>query len=86
MCLAQNIPLTDAPHPNMPDRTLAYYFNSGPPPNAQGCEVVAQDETGDYQLPFVCEWRDGAWYRMGMTKPLVAKIIGWRIASPPKKK
>ena len=48
----------------MPDRTIAHYFNSESPPGEQACQVLAQDETGEYQLPFACHWREGAWYRV----------------------
>jgi len=67
----------------MPDRTLANYFNSdSSPPAEQACQVLARDETGEYQLPFVCHWRQGAWYAVGKTKPLTIEIVGWRVKLP----
>jgi len=68
----------------MAERTLGSYFDSGTPPADQTCEVLAQDETGEYRLPFLCVWRDGAWYAEGKNKPLAAKIIGWRVGLPRK--
>ena len=65
----------------MPDRTIASYFNcDSSPPAEQVCDVLAHDDTGEYQLPFPCQWREGAWYPLEKTKPLAVKIIGWRIA------
>jgi hypothetical protein len=66
----------------MHGRGLNAYFNSGMPSAEYPCEVLAQDEGGEYQLPYPCEWRDGAWYGVGKTKPLVIKVIGWRFKLP----
>ena len=40
--------------------------------------MLAEDNSGTYLLPFRCEWRDGAWYAAEKTKPLEAKVVGWR--------
>jgi hypothetical protein len=66
----------------MPARSLNAYFNSGLPPAEYPCEVLARDEDGEYQLPYACAWRDGAWYGVGKTKPLVIKVVGWRFKLP----
>ena len=62
----------------MPGRSLNAYFNPGSPPADYPCEVLAQDEGGEYRLPYACAWRDGAWYGVGKTKPLAIKVVGWR--------
>jgi hypothetical protein len=53
-------------------------FNQGPPPPNQSLQLLCEDHNGTYLLPFRCEWRDGAWYRVENTKPLEAKVVGWR--------
>ncbi len=66
----------------MRQRGISAWYNEGCPPDDQPCEVVAEDETGEYQQPFVCVSRNGAWYAAGKTKPLSIKIIGWRAKYP----
>jgi hypothetical protein len=55
-------------------------FNTGPPPPDQPLQVLCEDHNGTYLLPFRCEWREGAWYASEKTKPLEAKVVGWRLA------
>jgi hypothetical protein len=55
-------------------------FNQGPPPLGQQLQLLCEDHNGTYLLPFRCEWRDGAWYATEKTKPLEAKVVGWRLA------
>jgi hypothetical protein len=31
------------------------------------------------QSAFACEWRDGEWRNPNSSKPLEAKVIGWRL-------
>jgi hypothetical protein len=54
-------------------------FNSGPPPPGQQLQLLCEDSSGTYLLPFKCEWRDGAWYAVEKTKPLEATVVGWRL-------
>jgi hypothetical protein len=53
-------------------------FNQGPPPPNKPFEVLAEDHSGTYVLPFLCEWRDGAWHNPNSSKPFEAKVVGWR--------
>ena len=56
-------------------------FNQGLPPPNRSFEVLAEDHSGTYVLPFrSCQWRDGAWHNPASTKPLEAKVVGWRKA------
>jgi hypothetical protein len=52
-------------------------FNQGPPPPNKLLQVLAEDHSGTYVLPFPCEWRDGTWHTV---KAIEARIIGWRKA------
>ena len=55
-------------------------FDLGPPPPNKSLQVLAEDHSGTYVLPFLCEWRDNAWHNPKSSKPLEATIIGWRKA------
>jgi hypothetical protein len=55
-------------------------FDQGPPPENKSLQVLAEDHSGTYVLPFSCIWRDGLWHNPNSTKPLEAKIVGWRPA------
>ena len=52
--------------------------NQGSPPPGESLQLLAEDHTGTYLVPFRCEWRDGEWYGVGKTTPLEAKVLGWR--------
>jgi hypothetical protein len=53
-------------------------FNESVPPTRKPVQLLCEDHCGTYVAPFVCERRDGAWYRMGSDKPVEANVIGWR--------
>ncbi len=53
-------------------------FSQAPPPPNKLLQVLAEDHSGTYVLPFPCEWRDGTWHNPKSSKPLDAKIVGWR--------
>lgn len=53
-------------------------FNQGAPPPKTSLQVLAEDHSGTYVLPFLCEWRDGAWHNPKSSQSLKAKIVGWR--------
>jgi hypothetical protein len=53
-------------------------FNQSPPPEGEHLLLLCEDHSGTYTLPFKCVWRDGAWYGVEKTKPLEAKVVGWR--------
>ena len=55
-------------------------FNLGPPPPNKSLQVLAEDHSGTYVLPFLCEWHDGAWHNPQSNKTLEAAIIGWQKA------
>jgi hypothetical protein len=55
-------------------------FSQGPPPSNKQLEVLAEDHSGTYVLPFPCEWYDRAWHNPNSAKPLEANIVGWREA------
>jgi hypothetical protein len=55
-------------------------FSHGPPPPNKLLQVLAEDHSGTYVLPFPCEWRDGTWHNPKSVKRVEARIVGWRKA------
>ena len=53
-------------------------FRQDPPPLGLPLQLLCEDKSGTYLLPFRCEWRNGAWYASEKTKPLEATVVGWR--------
>ena len=43
------------------EKRLAQFDGSGDPPPNQPVEVLCEDHSGTYQLPFACRWIDGHW-------------------------
>ena len=62
--------------------TRDYYrraeFSQELPPPGMPLQLLCEDKSGTYLLPFYCEWRDGAWYAVEKAKPLEATVVGWR--------
>jgi hypothetical protein len=61
------------------DYRLAEFSQDQPPPNKL-LQVLAEDHSGTYVLPFACQFHNGAWHNPKSTKPLEAIIVGWRKA------
>ena len=56
-------------------------FCNGVPPLKEPLQVLCEDASGKYVLPFACEWHDGAWYNRTSVKgakPLEVTVLGWR--------
>jgi hypothetical protein len=45
-------------------------FSQALPPTQKLLQVLAEDHSGTYVLPFFCEWRDGEWHNPKGAKPL----------------
>ena len=43
------------------ERRLAEFNGNGEPPPDQPVQVLCEDHSGTYQLPFACRFVDGAW-------------------------
>jgi hypothetical protein len=52
-------------------------FNTGQPPD-HAVELLCEDHNGTYVLPYLCEWKEGAWRNCTSSKPIEAEVIGWR--------
>jgi len=58
------------------------YNHKGTPPADQPLELLCEDHVGTYVIPFLCRWRDGAWYSLTTDDRIDAAVVGWR--TPPR--
>jgi len=45
-------------------------------------EVLCEDRSGTYQLPFVCRFVDGTWRNDESGSKVEATVVGWRLQRP----
>jgi hypothetical protein len=61
------------------DRRLAEFDGAGEPPPGLPVEVLCEDHSGTYQLPFACRYVEGRWQNDAAGVPVEATVIGWRV-------
>ncbi len=62
------------------ERRLAEFDGAGEPPTGLPLEVLCEDHSGTYQLPFACRYVDGQWRNDESGGTVVeATVIGWRL-------
>src|SRR3954463_2070661 len=61
------------------EKRLAQFDGSGEPPPDQPVEVLCEDHSGTYQLPFRCRWIDGQWRNEKTGGAVEATAVGWRL-------
>jgi hypothetical protein len=61
------------------ERRLAEFNGEGAPPPDQPVQVLCEDHSGTYQLPFACRFVNGAWLNDESGRLLEATVIGWRL-------
>ena len=59
------------------ERIDAYTYE-GTPPADQPLELLCEDHIGTYVIPFLCEWRGGAWQSLDSDNRIEATVVGWR--------
>lgn len=59
------------------ERLNGFTFQGNPPDRAQ-MEVLCEDNSGTYALPFACHWADGSWINSAAGVPIECRVIGWR--------
>ena len=61
------------------EKRLAQFDGSGEPPPDHPVEVLCEDHSGTYQLPFACRWStaNGAMKKSGSA--VEATVVGWRL-------
>lgn len=61
------------------ERRLAEFDGNGEPPADRPLQVLCEDHSGTYQLPFACRWVDGEWHNSESGDTVQATVIGWRL-------
>ena len=61
------------------ERRLAEFDGNGEPPPDQPVEVLCEDHSGTYKLPFACRRVDGEWLNSESGSILEATVVGWRL-------
>jgi hypothetical protein len=60
------------------ERRLAEFNGLGNPPPDQPVEVLCEDHSGTYLLPFACRFISGEWRNNESGHPLEATVVAWR--------
>jgi hypothetical protein len=55
-------------------------FDQGVPPSNRPLEVLCEDSSGTYLLPYKCHWSGDGWHNSAIGGPIDANVIGWRVA------
>jgi hypothetical protein len=61
------------------EKRLAQFDGNGEPPPDQPIEVLCEDHSGTYQLPFACRWIEGQWRNERTGSAVEATVVGWRL-------
>ncbi|HEY3678244.1 MAG TPA: hypothetical protein VGL45_05955 [Bradyrhizobium sp.] len=61
------------------ERRLAQFDGFGEPPPNQPVQVLCEDHSGTYQLPFACHYVAGEWRNLESGSALEATVVGWRM-------
>ena len=61
------------------EKRLAQFDGLGAPPPEIPVEVLCEDHSGTYQLPFACRFVDGHWLNNQSGDAVEATVIGWRL-------
>jgi hypothetical protein len=61
------------------ERRLAEFDGNGEPPPDQPVQVLCEDHSGTYQLPFACRFVDGEWRNHESGGAVEATVVGWRL-------
>jgi hypothetical protein len=61
------------------EKRLAQFNGEGEPPPDLPVQVLCEDQSGTYELPFACRFSDGAWRNHESGGTLEANVVGWRL-------
>ena len=54
-------------------------FDQGTPPTNRPLQVLCEDNSGTYLLPYFCHWSDGVWRNSAIGGVIETHVIGWRV-------
>lgn len=57
---------------------LAEFNGIGEPPRDEEVQVLCEDKSGTYLLPFACRWDNGQWLNCESGDTVEATVVGWR--------
>ena len=60
------------------ERRLAEFNGEGEPPPDVPVQVLCEDQSGTYLLPFACRYIDGEWRNHESGSTVEATVVGWR--------
>jgi hypothetical protein len=60
------------------EKRLAQFDGNGEPPPNEIVEVLCEDQSGTYQLPFACRFTEGHWLNDESGGTVEATVIAWR--------
>jgi hypothetical protein len=61
------------------ERRLAEFNGQGDPIPDQAVQVLCEDHSGTYQLPFPCKFLDGQWHNAESGSLVEVAVVGWRL-------
>jgi hypothetical protein len=64
------------------EQRITEFSELGMPPQGEEVELLCEDKSGTYQLPFACRWVDGAWQNCESGSTVEATVVGWRRSKP----
>ena len=64
------------------ERRLAEFDSEGAPPAGEQMELLCQDNSGTYRLPFPCIYIEGRWTNARTGEIIDAEVVGWRAPRP----
>ena len=61
------------------EKRLAEFNGQGDPAPDQAVQVLCEDHSGTYQLPFPCTFEAGEWKNAESGGLVEASVVGWRL-------
>lgn len=59
---------------------LAQFVHDHLPPDEEPVQLLCEDHSGTYTLPFLCRRVENHWINVKTSLPIEADVVGWRKA------
>jgi hypothetical protein len=63
-------------HAVMTGRARLAEFSQDTPKENRPLQILCEDKCGTYIIPYLCQWSDGAWRKVGSAKTIEATDMG----------